>query len=481
VRPGRLPRRLLATTASRVALANALAFALAGVVVFAVLFAVSRGRILSQIDSDIEADRQMLLATYEDEGAAGLRETIQRRIEAARGGQDFYLLRMADGRVLAGNLPLMPVPSGWAWLQVPEGEGKFGLDDGALRADGLALPNGWMLLVGRNPRQLSDLENAFLGALVWTELGTLLFGLASGYLVSRRVLRGVQVIAEEAGRIGPGELSRRIPRLGGGGEIAQIGAAINLMLDRIGALTGSLRQVTNDIAHDLRTPLSRLRQKLERASLHAASEDELRAAIDRALTETDAVIGTFNALLRVAQVEARDRREGFAVVDLSELVIRLADAYGPSAEDAGDHMAVDVAPGVHVIGDQDLLGQMVANLIENALRHTPPGSRITLSLSKDPVGPRLVVADDGPGIPTHERERVLQRFVRLDASRATLGTGLGLALVKAVADLHGASLTLEGTAPGLRAVLAFPSGSARHRCCQTQVSEGDVPRRAHDD
>ncbi|HUZ62609.1 MAG TPA: HAMP domain-containing sensor histidine kinase [Acetobacteraceae bacterium] len=452
------PRSLLRATAFRVALANALVFGVVVLVFSTALFAISRERVLAQMDSDIHGDWQSLRATYEDEGAAGLIRTVDRLAEAAGNGQAFYLLRGRQGNKLAGNIPLVPIQHGWAWIHVRHGL-PVELDNGLMRTLGRTLPNGQRLLIGRNPRHLNDLENVFITGLLWTELGVLLFGLASGYLVSRRMLRGVQTIADEVGHIGAGALSRRIPPIGGSDEIGRIGAAVNLMLDRIGVLTDSLRQVTNDIAHDLRTPLARLRQNLERATLQARSAEDLRAAAERALQETDAIIATFNALLRIAQVEGQERRSGFATLDLSELVLRLADAYGPSAEDAGHRMDVAVAPGVRVFGDADLLGQMLANLIENALRHTPAGSRIALRLEPRPSGPRLVVADTGPGIPAEKRAHVLGRFVRLDASRGTPGTGLGLALAKAVANLHGITLTLADNAPGLRVILDFPQPS----------------------
>ena len=446
---------LLATTAFRVALANAAAFSLVGIIVFAVLFALSRERILSALDSDLAADGRTLLVTFADAGPSGLLTTMERRVAAGPGSHDFYLLHAADGQLLARNLPDFTIPPQWAWVRVPGGQ-ALGLPDGMLRTVSVDFPNGWRLLIGSNPRQLYDLRNIFLGALLWTELGIILFGLASGYFVSRRVLRGVQTIADEAALIGEGEIDRRIPRLSGGDEIARIGAAVNLMLDRIGALTGNLRQVTDDIAHDLRTPLSRLRQKLERASLHDGSAADLRATMEQALAETDAIIATFNALLRIAQIEGQDRRAGFSDVDLSGLVSRLAEIYGPSAEDAGHHMRAEISPGLHVRGDADMLGQMVANLIENGMRHTPPGTRLSVDLHEVPQGARLTIADNGPGIPPDERGRVFGRFVRLDASRGTPGTGLGLALVKAVADLHGASVALEDNAPGLRVSVAFP-------------------------
>ncbi len=417
---------------------------------------VSRQRVLSQIDSDIAGDAHALLEAREDQGQVGLSQAVERRAEATGGGEAFYLLTAPDGAKLAGNLPAMSLPDGWRWAHVqPNAAGEP--NDGLLRVLALSLPNGGQLLVARDPGRLDDLEDTFLGTLVWTEIGVVLFGLLSGYVVSRRVLRGVAIVAEAAERIGAGDLEGRIPPVGGG-EIAAIRTAVNLMLDRIGVLTDSLRQVTDDIAHDLRTPLSRLRQNLDRALLSSRSPRALEAAIERALGECDAVIATFNALLRIAQIEGNDRRAGFREVDLSGLLLRLADVYGPSAEEDGRSLTVEIAPGLRVRGDADMLGQMAANLLENALRHTPPGARLLLALRPLASGARMVVADDGPGIPPEERGRVLDRFVRLDASRNSPGTGLGLALVKAVADVHGAVLSIEDNAPGLRVVVDFPAG-----------------------
>jgi signal transduction histidine kinase len=464
--PADVPRKPLAsvlrTTAFRVALANACAFAVATVALSALFFVFARERVLAQIDSDISGERQTLLATLEDSGVPGLVAALDRRTEGPHRTEAYYQLLGPDGRRLAGNLPHVDTMPGWSWVAVPR-DPMAGLDDGLVRAWTEHLPNSGSLLVGRNPRRLDELEDTVRAGLLWSELGTLLFGFMSGYFVSRRVLGGVVTVAEAAGRIGAGDLAHRIPSVGGGPEIAAIRTAVNLMLDRIEKLTDSLRQVTDDIAHDLRTPLGRLRQDLDRSTSSARTTEDFQLAVDRALAETDAIIGTFNALLRIAQVEAQDRRNGFAEVDLSGLLLRLADVYGPTAEDTGHAMPFAVEPGIHVSGDADLLGQMTANLIENALCHTPPGSTIAVTLTAPPCGPSLVVADDGPGIPMADRGRVLGRFVRLDASRATFGTGLGLALVKAVADLHRIALELEDAKPGLRVVLDFPATTASGR------------------
>ncbi len=442
------------TTAFRLALTNAVVFGLATAVVFVLLFAWARTRVVAQLDSSIALDRRSLVGTFEDQGPAALTAAVERQVESANEGQDFYLLRDAQSHRIAGNLPpTIPTQTGLFWAQVSGGDAD---ESNMLRIEAQTLPNGWQLLVARNPERLADLEQIFIDGLVWTEVGIFVLGLGLGTLAGRRVLRGVALISEEAQRIGAGELSRRIPEIPGGGEIARIGQAVNLMLDRIGALTDRLRQVTDDVAHDLRTPLGRLRQGLERSARHADDAAALHAGIEHALVETDAIIGTFNALLRIAQIEAQERKAGFMPVDPSTLLIRLADIYRPAIEDSGHVLAVEATPELSIEGDVSLLEQMIANLIENALRHTPPGSCIRLSTAHEGSGVVVAVADDGPGIPLEARESVLRRFVRLDQSRGTPGSGLGLALVKAVADLHRASLRLKDAHPGLRVEVRFP-------------------------
>jgi signal transduction histidine kinase len=232
-------------------------------------------------------------------------------------------------------------------------------------------------------------------------------------------------------------------------------------LDRIQALMAALRQVTDDIAHDLRTPLSRLRQRLEGAAGRATTPEAWRAEAEAAIAECDAILEVFAALLRIAQVEAGARREGFAPFDLSAVAESVAEVYAPAAEERGQALTAEVPPGIEAFGDRALVAQMLANLAENAVRHGREGGRVALALRAEPDGgATLAVTDDGLGIPPEERERVLRRFVRLDPARGTPGSGLGLALVRAVAELHGARLALEDAAPGggggLRVVVRFP-------------------------
>jgi signal transduction histidine kinase len=232
------------------------------------------------------------------------------------------------------------------------------------------------------------------------------------------------------------------------------------MLERIQQLLEGLRQVTNDIAHDLRTPLGRLRQRLEDAREHATNTADYAAATDAAIAEADALLEIFSALLRIAQIEAGAQRSAFTEVDLSALMRSIAEAYAPSAEDSQHRLESSIADGVTLTGDRQLLAQLVSNLVENALAHTPTGSTVRVALRRLGAAIEIEVSDDGPGIPEAERGRVFDRFYRLDRSRTTAGSGLGLALVKAIASLHGLSLRLEDRKPGLAVILTVIAVSA---------------------
>jgi signal transduction histidine kinase len=237
-------------------------------------------------------------------------------------------------------------------------------------------------------------------------------------------------------------------------EIDQLVTSLNAMLDRIQTLMTGLRQVSNDIAHDLRTPLGRLRQRLEDARERATTTGEYATATDDAIAEADSLLEIFSALLRIAQIEAGAQKSAFAELDFSAVMRSVGEAYAPAVEDSQHRLDIAVEDGVMLTGDRQLLAQMISNLVENALHHTPPGSAVRLSLRRTAKGFEAEVADNGPGVPEAERDKVLDRFYRLDRSRSTAGSGLGLALVKAIATLHGLSLRLEDGKPGLRVVIA---------------------------
>jgi signal transduction histidine kinase len=258
-----------------------------------------------------------------------------------------------------------------------------------------------------------------------------------------------------------GNLARRIALRGTSDEFDRLSANLNEMLDRIQMLMDGLRQVSNDIAHDLRTPLTRLRQRLELARTKATTVADFETAVDKAIAETDEILDTFGALLRIAQIEAGTRRAAFTDVDLSGVCQTIVETYAAVAEDHQHALESRIAEGVTVQGDRQLLTQMIANIVENALRHTPDGTRIELELAGLPAAPVCTIRDNGPGIPEPERQKVFRRFYRLDSSRATPGSGLGLSLVAAVAELHRIAVEIGDGQPGLKVTLRFAPPEVR--------------------
>ncbi|MDJ0390292.1 HAMP domain-containing sensor histidine kinase [Roseomonas sp. E05] len=466
--------RLRNSSGVRLALLYAAVFVLSSVVLFVLVHWVTVGALRQQISNAVAADIADLLQGGESHGgttAEGLARILagQEGAERLRSGLRFAV-EDAAGRRLAGDLPALPRRAADGWFESQdEGQDE---DQSALLGRAVPLPDGGLLAVARDATSLDETADLIEGAFFWAGGVMLLLGLGGGVLVAHGFLRRVDAIAATAEAIAHGALERRVPvrATGPADEMDRLGGAINAMLDRIRDLMEELRHASAAIAHDLRTPLARLRQGLEAARDGAATPEAYRAAMDAALAETDAILRSFAALLRIAQVEAGARRAAFAPVDLSAIATDLAEAYGPSAEDGGRTLTTAIAPGVTVRGDRELLMQALANLLENALRHTPPGTviRVRVPGARLPAGPALVVEDDGPGIPPEARAQVLRPFHRLDPSRSDGGSGLGLALVAAVAKLHDAALELGATGQegrGLRVTLRFPfpsnAGSAQ--------------------
>lgn len=397
-----------------------------------------------QAQQEVERGTRVLLQSGALSGARGIALSIEARLAADRSGVEFYLLAAPDGQRVAGNLSGVPRARGWH-------EGTARREAGAevpVLMLATPLPGGGALVVGRDLSEVRALEQRLLSGALWAGAAVLLLGLAGGFAIgrgaARRAARMEAVLAEIQG----GALDRRLAVGGAGDEFDRLAARINATLDRLQALMAALRGVTDDIAHDLRTPLTRLRQRLEAASRAPTPE-----AIAAAEAEADALLEIFAALLRIAQVESGTQRAGFAQVDLSAIAQSVAEVHAPAAEERGQALAAEIAPGVALTGDPALLTQMLSNLVENAIRHGRAGGRVELRLTAR----ELVVADDGPGIPATERDAVFRRFHRLDAARSTPGSGLGLALVRAVAELHGIGLVLEDAAPGLRVRLTLPA------------------------
>jgi len=448
--------RLLRTASFRLAALYVGVFAVSAVVLGAVVFLAARSALDQQMTARIETEMAFLQDEYRSGGLDRVLTVVNAR---GRGISALdYLIQGPDGLHLAGEMPAsITVHSGWSVIDNPEAAEDGGRPE-RVRAYAAELGNGMLLAVGDDLGRITELEEAVATALVWTIGVAALLGIGGGALLSRAFLNRVDAIARTAEAIIEGDLARRVPVRGTGDDLDRLAGTLNHMLDRIGALMDSLRQVGSDVAHDLRTPLSRLLQRLESARTHAVSVAEYEIAVDGAVIEAEGLLETFSALLRIAQVEGTSPCAGFREVDLSLVADSVADAYRPDAEEAGQLLIAEIEPGITVQGDQELLTQAVANLVENSLRHTQSGTTIVIRLRRTgKAGPCLEVVDNGPGVAAEDLPRLTARFFRGERSRTTPGNGLGLSLVAAVAELHGSCLHLGDAGPGLLVRLAFPA------------------------
>jgi signal transduction histidine kinase len=309
------------------------------------------------------------------------------------------------------------------------------------------------LVVGEGMDIVEDSREALISGLLWSLAFVLLAGFTGAALIAWRVDRRLGRTQVALTAYASGELSRRLPVAGSGDELDRMAVSVNSVLDRLAALMETTRQITTDAAHDLKTPMTRLLHRL--AEAEGSSAAEAKAVLHSAASDAKQIIGTFDALLRIAEIEAGARRARFGLVDLSDVVETVADAYGPEAEHAGQRLETKIGPKLYITGDRELLTQAFADLVENAIRHAGKGAIICLMAMSHAATVEAMVSDTGPGVPEGDRERVLARFVRLEASRSTPGTGLGLTLVKAIADLHNARLELSDNHPGLRVTITF--------------------------
>ncbi|HKA43005.1 MAG TPA: ATP-binding protein [Burkholderiales bacterium] len=453
------PRRFLRSASFRLVVWYAAVFGTSVALLLAIVYWIVVSALNQQLRDAVERELTVLTEVYRNRGVDRAAAGIQLRVAELSPPRMYYLLQDAAGRRIAGNFPPMTPREGWAVMAIPAagaGEGPVKPSAGSsLLAQGVRLPNGEFLLVGENRYRVVKAEEAIIGALGGGIAITVLLAFAGGALLAVGFLRRIEEINRTSRSIMAGNLFNRVPTRGSGDEMDQLAINLNAMLDRIQVLMESLKRVSDDIAHDLRTPLSRLRQRLEVARDRARTPEDYAAVVDRSLAEVDAILETFAALLRIAQIEAGSRRASFSDVSLEGVVHTVSEIYAPVAEDNGQRLEASVECAALVDGDRDLLMQMTANLLENSIRHCPPGALIAVRLAAEGGAPVLRVADNGPGIPAAERERVFRRFYRLDASRSTPGSGLGLALVKAVADLHGATVELSDNHPGLRVVVRF--------------------------
>lgn len=412
-------------------------------------------------DDDLAAIRRAYFAELAKKPNKAIHEAVEMIDDRllATDAADAFLLQKGLHTRIAGNLPVMAPRVGVLRFPDPLPTGDGGRNDHVILGRGEFVTGDLYAFVGRDLHAAKKAEDAVLRTFGWVLLASLLTALAGGVLLSHSFLRRIDAITDTCRGIMAGRLDDRIAVRGTRNELDQLAATINDMLDRIATLMDSLRQVSNDIAHDLRTPLAHLRYRLEQARAEAKTAEDYAAPIDAAIADSDKLLAMFAALLRIAQIEAGARQAGIEEVELAALLARAADLYRPVIDDAAHPFETQIASCAPVRGDPQLLLQLLTNLLDNAVHHTPAGARIALHAEMDGARPTIIVEDEGPGIPPADRQKVFRRFFRCEQSRTTPGSGLGLALVSAIAELHGADILLLDNRPGLRVVVRFPAAA----------------------
>jgi signal transduction histidine kinase len=415
-----------------------------------------------QIRDEVSEEIATLSSEAKGDGLQSIIQDIDERLKASPNGRDYLFLADSSGAKLAGNLNRIDIAEGWRETPIDrpvrqEQDAAADQDDHRLWGRGTRLADGSFLFVGQDAARVLATQEAIVGSFAWAAGIASLLAALVGLILSQGFLRRIDSINVTSQAIMDGKLKSRIPVSGTADEIDRLSAQLNRLFDSNQSLMEDLKQQGTSIAHDLRTPLSRMRQGLEEARMRRRNAAGYENAIDAAIAESDQLLATFAALLRIAQIEAGSRKADFARVDLSQLLARVAEIYAPVAEDEGKTLIAGVDPDVEAHGDKELLLQMFSNLVENAIRHTPKAARISINLKAREKGAIAIIADNGPGIPDLDRDRVFERFFRLDRSRTTPGNGLGLALVAAVAGIHDIRVSLDDNRPGLKVELAFPA------------------------
>jgi signal transduction histidine kinase len=457
--------KLLRTTAFKLTLVYLTIFALFAAFLLGYFAWNTRWLITEQITQTVDAEITGLAEQYRLGGIRRLTIVVDNR--ARRPGSSLYLVTTFAGQAMAGNISSLATgvleTPGWTEtvyrrLDEPEGTEHRAL----VRV--FQLPGGFRLLVGRDLEERERLHDIVLSAGRWSLAAIVILGLAGGFFVTRRVLKRVDAMTDTTRTIMDGDLTGRLPIAGTGDELDRLAGNLNAMLERIEALMHGLKEVSDNIAHDLKTPLTRLRNRCEEALRLAEDESQYRAALETTIEESDALISTFNALLMIARAESGQARDNMSDFDAAEIARGVGDLYEPLADDKGLVLKVEAPGSAPVRGNRELVSQALANLVDNAIKYgrrdgggaNGADADIVVKAMGEDDRILLTVADAGPGIPEADRSRAVERFVRLEQSRSQPGSGLGLSLASAVARLHGGELKLEDNHPGLRTVISLP-------------------------
>ncbi len=452
--------KIFQTSTFRLAALYLLVFLLSTGAVLGYVFWNTVGLLERQTEETIRAEVQGLGDQYRVRGLSGVVDIINRRVADETG--TLYMLVNAESERLTGNLAAMPEPrppdNSWVDFSINRGKGQALVRHSA-RAFYVKLSGGYELLVGRDVEEQRAFRNVILSALYWGIGLALALGLGGGFLMSRNFLRRVDAITDASRSIMAGDLSQRMPVAGSGDELDRLAASLNQMLGQIERLMAGMKEVSSNVAHDLKTPLTRLRARAE-AALRSASADDHRAALQQTIMESDKLLQTFNALLSIAKAESGQAREGLHAVDASEVLRDVAELYEPLLEDTGGSLTLSDLPNLNVRADRQLLAQAFSNIFDNALKYGASAQSECVHVSISAVAEQghavITLSDAGQGIAAEDRERVLERFVRLDESRTKPGNGLGLSLVASVMKLHGGHIGIGDSAPGLKVTLHLP-------------------------
>lgn len=454
---------LFRTTAAQLTLLYLVLVAVTGSALLTFVHTMSVGVLNRETDESILREMEFLTSTLRRSGPRALRHLVEDRSYGQT--SNLYLLSpVAQPSLLTGNLDSWPTTSvhqtGWVNFSYTRPERAGLVETRTARALVRPLHRDLRILVGRDIQGLRMIENRFTESFLWAGGIVLILGFAGGALIARQTLLRINRINSAARSVLEGDLGQRLPERGSGDELDRLAGTFNTMMERIEGLVKNLRDVTDNIAHDLRTPLHRLRSGLESALLDTKDSAKQQHALDRAIAEADQLIETFNGLLEIARLESGAQPD-FESVDVDTMVRELAEIYEPVAEEAGLALFVHTGQTPSVCrGHRTLLAQSLSNLLDNSIKYASPRGSIRITVRPLTAGDvEVVVADDGPGIPETEHQRVLDRFVRLSSSRDLPGSGLGLSLVDAVVRLHGGVLKLEDNAPGLRIRIRLPGGS----------------------
>ncbi|HKF10968.1 MAG TPA: ATP-binding protein [Xanthobacteraceae bacterium] len=452
--------KLLRTTAFKLTLVYLTVFALFAAFLLAYFAWNTRRLITEQITQTVDAEITGLAEQYRQGGIRRLVFVVDAR--SRRPGSSLYLVTTRAGEGLAGNVGSLATgileTSGWTETAYRRLDDPDGAEHHAL-VRVFQLPAGFRLLVGRDLEERERLHDIVLAAGRWSLAIVIVLGVAGGFFVTRRVLKRVDAMTETTRKIMDGDLAGRLPIAGTGDELDRLASNLNAMLERIEALMRGLKEVSDNIAHDLKTPLTRLRNRCEEALRVAEDESQYRAALESTIEESEALIRTFNALLMIARAESGQARDGMAEIDAAEIARGVGELYEPLADDKGIHLKVEAPTAAPLHGNRELISQALANLVDNAIKYGGiNGADAEIIVTARGEGDRilLAVADSGSGIPAADRGRVVERFVRLEQSRSQPGSGLGLSLASAVARLHGGELKLEDNYPGLKTVISLP-------------------------